>query len=45
MGFTESLSNWKRFTDPNSAQLPFLYVITHTLETVNVDLELDYLHL
>ena len=44
-GFTESLLNWKTSTDPNSAQLPFLYVITQTLETVNVDLELDYLHL
>ena len=44
-GFTESLLNWKTSTGPNSAQLPFLYVITQTLETVNVDLELDYLHL
>ena len=42
---TESLLNWKTSTGPNSAQLPFLYVITQTLETVNVDLELDYLHL
>ena len=40
-GFTESLLNWKTSTGPNSAQLPFLYVITQTLETVNVDLELD----
>ena len=45
IGFTKSLLNWKTFTGPNSAQLPFLYVITQTLETVNVDLELDYLHL
>ena len=37
-GFTESLLNWKTSTGPNSAQLPFLYVITQTLETVNVDL-------
>ena len=44
-GFTESLLNWKTSTGPDSAQLPFLYVITHTLETVNVDIELDYLHL
>ena len=44
-GFTESLLNWKTSTGPDSAQLPFLYVITQTLETVNVDLELDYLHL
>ena len=29
--FTESLSNWKTFTRPNSAQLPFLYIITQTL--------------
>ena len=43
--FTDSLLNWKTSTGPNSAQLPFLYVITQTLETVNVDLELDYLHL
>ena len=45
LGLTESLSNWKTFTDPNTAQLPFLYVITQTLETVNDELELDYLHL
>ena len=45
IGFTESLLNWKTLAGPNSAQLPFLYVITQTLETVNVDLELDYLHL
>ena len=44
-GFTESLLNWKTSTGPDSAQLPFLYVITQTLETVNVNLELDYLHL
>ena len=44
-GFTESLLNWKTSTSSNSAQLPFLYVITQTLERVNVDLELDYLHL
>ena len=44
-GFTESLLNWKTSTGPNSAQLPFLYVATQTLETVNDDLELDYLHL
>ena len=44
-GFTESLLNWKTSTGPDSAQLPFLYVITQTLETVNVDIELDYLHL
>ena len=37
--FTESLSNWKIFTGPNSAKLPFLYFMTGTLETVNVDLE------
>ena len=43
IGFTESLLNWKTPTGPNSAQLPFLYVITQTLETVNVGLELDYL--
>ena len=43
--FTESLLNWKTSTSSNSAQLPFLYVITQTLERVNVDLELDYLHL
>ena len=43
--FTESLLNWKTSTGQNPAQLPFLYVITQTLETVNVDLELDYLHL
>ena len=45
IGFTESLLNWKTFTDPNSAQLPFLCIITQTLETVNVNLELDYLRL
>ena len=39
------LSSWKTFTDPNPAQLPFLYVITQTLETVNDELEFDYLHL
>ena len=44
-GFTESLLNWKTSTGPDSAQLPFLYVITQTFESVNVDLELDYLHL
>ena len=44
-GFTESILNWKTSTDPNSAQPTFLYVITQTLETVNVDLELDCLHL
>ena len=27
IGFTESLLNWKTSTGPNSAQLPFLYVI------------------
>ena len=43
--FTESLLNSKTSTGPNSAQLPFLYVITQTLETVNVDIELDHLHL
>ena len=43
--FTESLLNWKTPTGPNSAQLPFLYVITQTSETVNVDPKLDYLHL
>ena len=37
-GFTESLLNWKTSTSPNSAQLTFLYVITETLETVNVNL-------
>ena len=45
IGFTESLLNRKTSTSPNSAQLTFLYVIKQTLETVNVDLELDYLHL
>ena len=45
IGFTESLLNWKTLTGPNSAQLLFLYVTTQTLETVNVDLELDYLQL
>ena len=45
IGFTESLLNWKTSTGPNSAQLPFSYVITQTSETVNVNLELDYLHL
>ena len=43
LGFTGSLLSWKALTGPSSAQLP-LYVITQTLETVNVDLELDYLH-
>ena len=45
IGFTESLSVWKTFTDPNSAQWLYLYVITQTLETVNVVLESDYLHI
>ena len=45
IGFTESLLNWEISTGPNSALLPFLYVITQTLETMNVDLELDYLYL
>ena len=45
IGFTESLLNWKTLIGPNSAQLPFLHVITQTLETVNVDLELDHLDL
>ena len=45
IGFTKSLLNWKTFTGPNSTQLPFLYAISQTLETVNVELELDYLHL
>ena len=45
IGFIESLLNWKTSTGPYSAQLTFLYVIIQTLETVNVDLELDYLHL
>ena len=44
-GFTESLLNWKTSTSSNSAQLPFSYVITQTLERVTFDLELDYLHL
>ena len=44
-GFTESLLNWKTSTGPNSAQLPSLYVITQSLETVNVNLELDHLRL
>ena len=44
-GFAESHLNCKTSIGPNSTQLPFLYVITQTLETVNVDLELDYLHL
>ena len=44
-GSTESLLNWKTSTSSNSVQLPFSYVITQTLETVNVALELDYLHL
>ena len=39
IGFTELLLNWKASTGPNSAQLLFLYVITQTLETVNVDLK------
>ena len=39
IGLTESLSNWKTFT------ITLLYVITQTLETVNDELELDYLHL
>ena len=42
---TESLLNWKTSSSSNSVQLPFSYVITQTLETVNVALELDYLHL
>ena len=45
IGFIESLLNWKTSTGPYSAQLIFLYVIIQTLETVNVDLELDCLHL
>ena len=45
IGLTESLSSWKTFIGPNHAQLPFLYVITQTFETVNDELELDYLHL
>ena len=45
IGFTEPLLNWKTLTGPNSAELPFLYVIIQTLETVNVGLELDYLYL
>ena len=44
IGFTKSLLNWKTYNSPNSAQLPFLYVIMQTLETVNVDRELNYLH-
>ena len=44
-GFTDLLLNWKTSSNSNSAQLPFLYVITQTLERGNVDLELDYLHL
>ena len=44
-GFAESHLNCKTSIGPNSTQLPFLYVITQTLETVNVDLELDCLHL
>ena len=44
-GFAESLLNWKTSTSSNSPQLPFLQVITQTLERLNVDLELDYLHL
>ena len=44
-GFTESLLNWKTFTGPSSLQLPFFYGITQTLETVKVNLELNYLHL
>ena len=44
-GFAESHLTWKASTGPNSAQLPILHVITQTLETVNVDPELDYLHL
>ena len=43
VSFTESRLNWKTSTNPNSAQLPFLYVITQTLETVNLALELGYL--
>ena len=42
ISFVESYSNR---TGPNSGQLPFLYIITNTLKTVNIDLELDYLHL
>ena len=30
---------------PKFCAITFLYVITQTLETLNVDLELDYLHL
>ena len=44
IGFTESLLNWNTSTGPNFMQLFILYLITETLETVNVDLELDYLH-
>ena len=45
IGFIDLFSNLKTFTGPNSAQLPFLYVITQTFETVNVDLEFLYLWL
>ena len=45
IGFTELLLNWKTLSGLSSAQLPFLYVITQNLETVNVKLELDFLHL
>ena len=43
--FTESILSWKTFTCRNSAQWPYLYVIIQTSETVNVNLELDYLQL
>ena len=38
--FTESLSSWKTFSGPN-LHIDLIYIS----ETVNVDLELDYLHL
>ena len=42
IGFTFKLEDINR---PKSAKLPSLYVVTQTLEMVNVDVELDYLHL
>ena len=41
--FTDSILSWKTFICRNSAQWPYLYVITQTSETVNVNLELGYL--
>ena len=44
MGFTESLSNCKTFTGSNLHNDLYLYVITQTSKTVNVDHERNYLH-